>query len=543
MRIIIILHLKMNQVYDVKIITSENGIKALMKRLDTRKLFLGTLYFLMCMFSLANRDAIQERTGVAFDWTSEEMILHSAMTEYAYNTGFFFLGRLYEIGGAIKENPQDSWWEQTDDKYLNSIGRDDCSILLRQGYFAGHEGKDNQIVSSLLQPGYILRIDGKDRMILQLRPYANGLVECILDGPNLNYKSVCDMMITAIDNEGREIPKIIRIPYTKSIGLQGLVARFLGGIFGNHHFTLIVMEILSCVLLSIVLTEIVSEISSLYGNRMAMCFFAVYILSPWLICFSTSAYWMPSLWFVPMLIEVKFLNNKFSLRATWIFMFLAIFIKCLCGYEFLPVIASSSVVFICTEWCVSRDAKRKRHLLHAVVALFSSTVAAFSCAMLVHMISYGQTSKLSIVDSLIEYFNTTILRRTLGGDSNNFDPIYRESLEAGILQTIWKYMNFQTDIFYCISGKISAMLFIIPFAALALLSVMRRRLLLKPMILYSFSYLSGISWYILGKSHSWIHVHINYVLLYICFIPICVYTMLDLLIQGPFREIAHRRKE
>lgn len=69
------------------------------------------------------------------------------------------------------------------------------------------------------------------------------------------------------------------------------------------------IRIVNCFLLALILTTICIQIKRRYNRLLASVFFLVFWLSPWIIKFAPSMYWVEFLWFLPMLIGLYCLNN------------------------------------------------------------------------------------------------------------------------------------------------------------------------------------------------------------------------------------------
>ena len=59
----------------------------------------------------------------------------------------------------------------------------------------------------------------------------------------------------------------------------------------------------------------------------------------------------------------------------------------------------------------------------------------------------------------------------------------------------------------------------------------KRKNCYRDMVMYIMFLVTTLSWIILGKSHSYIHTHINFVLWYFGFIQICLYEIIQFICQ------------
>ena len=111
----------------------------------------------------------------------------------------------------------------------------------------------------------------------------------------------------------------------------------------------------------------------------------------------------------------------------------------------------------------------------------------------------------------------------MGGDKNKFARVYWNSFDASIFEVCCKYFNFSTNIISGIPGKLFPLLSIAPLAIFAY-DYRQGKLSIECLSMYIVFFLTCISWFVLAKSHSYIHTHMNYVLWYFGFVQICLYV-------------------
>ncbi|MCQ2594022.1 MAG: hypothetical protein MJ196_02050 [Treponemataceae bacterium] len=309
--------------------------------------------------------------------------------------------------------------------------------------------------------------------------------------------------------------------YISQYGLQGKFFQTIYKIPGKHSI---------CVLLTaLVLSLICYLISKKYNRLLAFCFFVTFLLSPWIVNFARNLYWVEFTWFIPMLIglicSMNIRNKKISI-ACYFGAFVSVLIKSLCGYEYLSVILMGMIAFLTADLfdaiCIKDNDKAKTLVKHIFFMGFFA-VAGFAIALLIHAYMKGNRN---IIEGLKLIYINDVLRRTLGGKAENFHPVYKKSLEASVITVIRMYYNFYTEIIAGFSGK-----FFIPLSILPILifinSSIKDKVNLQKVILYFVFYVTCISWFVLGKSHSYIHTHMNYVLWYFGFVQVCFYIVAD----------------
>lgn len=317
-------------------------------------------------------------------------------------------------------------------------------------------------------------------------------------------------------------------PYLSQFGLQGHIFRILGQFLGFGSLQNLCAAAAATVMIGIVLL-----IRHKYDTLMAGCFFAAFWLSPWVINCAANIYWVEATWFVPMLVGLAFvcsLDNRTCRFLCYAGSFVSICIKCLCGYEFISTIMMGLISFPLAELVCAladKDKKRAKQLFISVFSLGICALAGFGAAILAHAQLRGEGDLLSGIRIIIE---RDVLRRTIGADLNQFDPVYWPSFNASIPETIGLYFNFKTQIITGLPGNLFPLLSLLPLMAFAL-DWHHGRLSVRTAALYVIFALASLSWFLLAKSHSYIHTHLNFVLWYFGFIQVCFYVLLDKLLS------------
>jgi hypothetical protein len=198
----------------------------------------------------------------------------------------------------------------------------------------------------------------------------------------------------------------------------------------------------------------------------------------------------------------------------------AVFIKSLAGYEYL----SSITLFACSVFIVApffRDTNRNFPAnLRMFFLVFTACVIGFLIALLVHADMRGD----SILSGIKNIYHQDIQRRTYG-NSSNFDPVYRASLESSPLDVVSTYIfRWGTDLLFWLPG--SSFKFFIAFGVAGVFykfstkHVTRQR----DAVLLAFFFIVPVSWFVLAKAHSQIHTPMNYVLWYFGFVQALLYV-------------------
>ena len=311
--------------------------------------------------------------------------------------------------------------------------------------------------------------------------------------------------------------------YQSQIGLQGWVfyylSKFVPRPLGSFHFGCLVA-------LSLVLSAICLQLYKKYGPVLAACFYFVTLFSPWVANFAQSLYWVAFTWFLPMLLGLICLNHLEKRRLLYPLFFLAILLKCACGYEYITVIMLGSVLFLLAEWfCALGDKRLRRSLFQTILAIGILSLLAFIVAVLIHAAIRGNGN---VGEGVRLIYENDVLRRTFG-NAANFDPIYKESLEASVMKVFSMYFGIGSN---AKDGWIASITLLISCAAMIFQFVRRRRFNVRDLSMLAVSFLACISWFVLGKSHSFIHTHLNYVMWYMGYMQISVYIPIRIALEG-----------
>lgn len=309
------------------------------------------------------------------------------------------------------------------------------------------------------------------------------------------------------------------LSYKSQVGLHGYIYSF---IFNKLKIDSInKLKFITSFFSAIVLVVLTLLFWKIIGKLFASIFFTTIFFSPWIVSFSGNLYWVSFLWFLPAIFSfLVFVDIDNKRKYIWLFCFmLSIFIKSLCGYEYLSTIVlfALSVFFIAPF--LENNSISKNRLLKYAVTIFGLSIFGFLLSISIHSLLRGEGDLLLGLKNIYEQ---DILRRTFGGDATKFAPAYSNSLNASLLDVLKKYIfEFNTDLLKGKSGKFFPVLIILNIIILFKTKSFNIKKLNSAMFIV-FS-LAPLSWYFLGKSHSFIHTHMNYVLWYFGFIAVLIY--------------------
>lgn len=354
---------------------------------------------------------------------------------------------------------------------------------------------------------------------------------------NLQYLCVRDA------NSGKLLPVGSVGAYESQLGLQGKIFAFLTGDMPIKRATMLFQWGLA-ILFSLTIVGIVYLLFKKYNIIFAAVFYFVTMLSPWVLGFSTNLYWMEVTWFAPMLVGIYAAYNVDTRKArliSYVFAFLTVAFKCACGYEYITVVMLGTIVFLISDLTIAvvrREKKKSFLLLRTTFFVGLAALLGFVVVIMIHGYVRGDGN---MVAGLKIIYGSDVLRRTLGGDSNMFGDVYAESLEAPIWYVVARYFLFQTPILFGIPGIVFLPLVAISFVVL-LYGVIRKKTSGEMLALYIWLGIMCISWFVLGKAHSYVHTFLNYVLWYMGYMQIAFYVIVDWIVELLHKKVILRNK-
>lgn len=308
--------------------------------------------------------------------------------------------------------------------------------------------------------------------------------------------------------------------YTSQIGLQGYIESFLYNKLKIHYN---VLKFILCTLLSIVLYLICYNVTKKYNKVFGTVFYVTFLLSPWVTAFAKNLYWVEFTWFLPMMFSLMLVNNYKQKKIFLPLIFLSILIKCACGYEFISVIMLSAVIFPIIDFISIRKKEDRKKVLSGIFEIGVVCLLAFSIVLIIHGYIRGNGN---VLTGIKDIYHRDVLRRTiLTYEKNLYDGAYRESMDASVLKVMDKYIYSWTteDIIIGINSKYFPLLMFCSLVFSLILIYKKQKDAIKNFSMLIAMFIMCISWFILGKSHSYIHTHINFVLWYFGYIQICIY--------------------
>ncbi len=436
--------------------------------------------------------------------------------ERGYGLGYYrnIGGRLfnYREGGY----PSDTEWD-------NGYSKNSCSIKV----------SSNDYSIDVTKPGNVIRFSNGDSFVIENAEDDGSNIVVTLQGdkhltPRTN-GSLDDAEFFSPSGEKLESGRIIA--YRSQFGLQGKIFKVLAGFIKGDDI-LPPLNLLTSLAMAVTVVLITFLVSKKYNGIMAGCFLVTFALSPWVVNFARNLYWVEFTWFLPMAAGIftswKADNRKCRIIG-YALSFFTILVKSLCGYEYITAVMLGLVFFPMTDFFIALAGKKKEKallILRITLIMGAAALAGFIAAMVIHSRLGVNAGLISDIKSII---NDVGLRRTAGADLNTEHPVLWESINASVWDTIAKYFAFSTQIIPGINGNLFPILCIIPLCFFAY-DLKKKAVRPEEMILYAVSFIVSLSWFVFGKSHSYVHTHINFVIWYFGFVQICFYIIVSRII-------------
>lgn len=329
-----------------------------------------------------------------------------------------------------------------------------------------------------------------------------------------------------------QLPNGILTAYPSQYGLQGKIFKHLARHM-EYEGAAENLKLICSMAAAVVFVLIVFLLSKRYNRVLGGVFFVTFLLSPWIVNFASNLYWVEFTWFLPMVIGLFCawkVDNKYCRIFSYVAAFVAVTVKCLCGYEYITSVMMGLILFLLSDFvmaCIKGDRKQQFLLFRTIFILGILALAGFITAICIHAPLRGNGS---IAKGIKSIFIDDVLRRTTGADLNHYTEDYVVALGASVWETVCKYFHFNTQIITGIDGNLFPLLCIIP-VLIFIIGLRRNSLDFEFVALYIVTFLTSVSWFVLAKSHSYVHTHINFVLWYMGYVQVCLYVIVDWIID------------
>ncbi len=313
------------------------------------------------------------------------------------------------------------------------------------------------------------------------------------------------------------------IPYPSQYGIFGIVFSTAYNKLGIKNIEL--FQYINSGLLAFVVIALSWCFCHIINLRFSIIFYFSIIGSPWIVAFAKDLYWAPYLWFLPALISCGLYLN-YGTRWKWglyLCLYLAILLKCLAGYEYISAIVWFAMAIFLLAPFLTNSRFNGQSALTVATTILIICCLGFVTALLIHASTRGD----NVLQGLQAIWQEDVKRRTYGNPAE-FSAVYRDSLSASAVSVIHKYLyEWETPIVWWIPGR-DFVLYIYAAIGVTIYKCITHNDTAKrdAAMLLIFSG-APISWYVLGKSHSFIHVHLNFGLWYLGFVAAVFYVIFE----------------
>jgi hypothetical protein len=330
-----------------------------------------------------------------------------------------------------------------------------------------------------------------------------------------------------------DIPLEQYSPYLSQIGGQGMMYSVLDRLIriSSTRTKYEIFQWIASALSAIALTLVILWFYLEFGLTSAILVLLSTVLSQWLIVFGRNLWW--SLWafYLPMLAVMYFLKYKrtpkLDLIRFGVLVSVTVFAKCFFnGYEYITTaLVMMTVPF--TYYSILDRVDIKQFMKGAVAIITGTSVAILvSIVILILQIGLAEGNAAGGVKHLASTFE----KRTYG-DTSDFNSEFSASLEASTFGVVRNYINgsylkIRPNGDASDSPKAESVIeirysyLIVSFVVMSLLaifawtrnkSIEQRQQDIALVAATWFSILAPLSWFIIFKSHSYIHTHVNFV--------------------------------
>jgi hypothetical protein len=330
-------------------------------------------------------------------------------------------------------------------------------------------------------------------------------------------------------------------PYLSQIGGQAMIFSLIDNFLPiPPQEKLSVDYFLTSLLSALSLTLIILWFYNEFGLLIAIFAASAMVLSPLLTLFGRSLWWSIWAFYLPMAAVMEFLkrcqvstNNYFFKFG--IVIFLSVFLKCFInGYEFI----TTTLIMMVTPliYYGVRDKMTISQLLKSMfmAAIFSGLAIILSFTILSFQV--GSLRGGNFING-IDHIAASFIKRTYG-DANQYTGEYAASLKAraidvvitylkGNFISIKNYISITNPLLSRYGFKVRYMYLAVIFLLASVVAFVRNKnhsdekQRYKAIALISatwFSILAPLSWYVIFKSHSFIHTSINNILWHMPFL-------------------------
>jgi len=322
--------------------------------------------------------------------------------------------------------------------------------------------------------------------------------------------------------------------YQSQIGGQAIIFGVLNSILPFDNSTkLVFFHFLTALTTALVFLFFLKWVKKHFGIITSTITLLLTITSFWIIIYSDKLFWNLSSFYLPFVFMLFYLDkkdsNSISPKKIFLSSTLLVFIKCfLTGYEFITTTLIMFVVPIIFYHFLNKWEFKKTIFLF--LSMSAGAISGFLASIVIIIFQISKlTNKYENLNGL-EYIYQTMLRRSYDDPNKHEGLVYFNSMKS----TIWEVIQLYLDGFKYnyksrngIALEVTYLHFILFFSIITLLyfffqnkinPISETKNKLKALIIMFWSSIvAPMSWFILFKSHSYIHTHLNFITWYMPF--------------------------
>ncbi|PLR90768.1 hypothetical protein [Bacillus sp. T33-2] len=314
--------------------------------------------------------------------------------------------------------------------------------------------------------------------------------------------------------------------YNGQIGLQGTVFSIIGKYTnfkpGN---TIILFNLITSFIFSSLLSIIIIWVSREFGFVSSLFVLFSIVCSQWLIVFGRNLYWVFWTMYLPFIVSLILLQledcgRKYSHVISFFSIYFAVMLKCVNGYEYISTVLVAMVTPY-VYYAYSRGWKFKK-MSGRIMVVGAASLLAFFSTIAVHI--YQLSLRFGSIQKGIDSILYDVAKRT-HGSSDKVEEVYRASLEVDLFAVIMTYLD--VPLFGGVSSWGKSIVIVVIFIIASFIGYFlqkysptiykEKKKLIALVLMVWFSFFAPLSWYILAKGHSYIHIHMNPVLWHLPF--------------------------
>ena len=315
--------------------------------------------------------------------------------------------------------------------------------------------------------------------------------------------------------------------YNSQFGLQGIIFSYINSFLTKLNVEpknqINLFHALMSLLLALVISLIIYILYLDLGYEAALVVFLSILLSKWPVYMAKNLYWMLAFMFLPFFIVMLSCALEENGRKVHFFfvallVMIAVFIKSLMGYEYISTILIAAVTPLI--YYNFKNSWTQKFFVSRFIFIGFFSLLGFMLALGLHIYQLEiATGNLSDALNLIK---ERVLVRTQSSPEIYANTPYYESQQASIFYVLYVFLlkggSFRLKIpylfwilvFVYISFKVYSP------KITSLYKENNIKILKALVVTVWFSFLAPVSWFIIAKSHSYIHI-INYIVWHIPF--------------------------